>query len=97
MPNEDFQMEDELADSLRKIQPTGKASILRENFDGKFRRGQLEGDARPGSEKKRQRKQRYKIVARRGGVYGTVSEKLFKQNKRAKQENDEAENRQMVL
>jgi hypothetical protein len=34
----DFQMEDELAGSLRQLKSTGKNNMLREQFDDRFRR-----------------------------------------------------------
>lgn len=56
MRKADFQLEDELAPSLREHKPTGIISMLREKQDDFFRRGQIELDAPTIGEKKRQRK-----------------------------------------
>jgi len=56
--------------------------MLREQFDDRFRRNQVEMDAPREGEKKRQRKQKYKFKARHGGVWGTVAEKIGKKNKK---------------
>ena len=97
MRKEDFQLEDELTGSLRQLRSTGKNSMIREKFDDFFRRNLVEMDAPTEGEKKRQRKQRYKLKARRGGIYATEAQKLNKKNLKLKQANDEAENKQMML
>ena len=46
-------MEDELAGSIREINPVGQADLLRERFDSVFRRNMVEPDAPWEFDKKR--------------------------------------------
>lgn len=62
---------------------------MRERFDDIFRRNLVELDAPTVNEKKRQIKRAYKFRDRKGGLNKTVSEKMAKSNKIAKQKNDE--------
>lgn len=78
MRKTDFQLEEELAPSLRQLQASGTNDMMRERFDDIFRRNMIEMDAPTQAEKKRQRKQEYKFINRSGGTYGTVAEKLNK-------------------
>lgn len=56
MRKTDFQLEDELAPSLRQIQPQGTNDLLHDRFDSIFRRNLVEMDAPNNAEKKRRRK-----------------------------------------
>lgn len=62
MRKPDFQMEDDLAENLRKLKPLGNDHLLQDRFDSIFRRNLIEPDAPTMAEKKRVRKQKYKIV-----------------------------------
>jgi len=97
MRKEDFQLEDELAASLRQMRSTGKHSMLREKQDDIFRTNKLESDAEYLGDRKRHRKLKFKMKARQGGAYGTLSEKLQKKNIKLKQANDDRENHAMML
>ena len=53
MRQADFQLEDELAGSLRQLKSTGTHNMLREKQDDAFRRNLIEMDAPTIGEKKR--------------------------------------------
>lgn len=69
---------------------------MRERFDSVFRRNLVEMDAPTKAEKKRQIKRGFKFKARKGGNYGTLAEKLKKQNAKKKQANDEKESKEFL-
>jgi hypothetical protein len=74
MRKTDFQLEEELAGSLRQLKSTGKDNMLRQSWDDRFRRNLVEADGFQEGEKnsrKRSRKVQYKFKARSGGVWGT--------------------------
>lgn len=93
MRKTDFQLEDELAPSLRQIQPQGTNDLLHDRFDSIFRRNLVEMDAPNNAEKKRRRKIQFKFKDRRGGAYGTLSAKLKKKNDKLTKKNDDRESR----
>lgn len=93
MRKTDFQLEDELAPSLRQVQPQGTNDLLHDRFDSIFRRNLVEMDAANNAEKKRRRKIQFKFKDRRGGAYGTLAAKLKKKNDKAKQRNDDRESK----
>lgn len=83
MRKTDYQLDDELAPSLRQLKSTGTHNMLREKQDDAFRRNLIEMDAPTEGEKKRQRKRQYKIKQRAtGAAYKTESQKLSKRNQR---------------
>ena len=61
--------------------------MLGDRFDSIFRRNLVEPDAPTPGEKKRQRKQKYKMVNR----LGTKAEQLYKETMALKAKNDEIE------
>ena len=61
MRKTDFQMEEELAPSLRQLKAQGTDDLLRDRFDSVFRRNLVELDAPTVAEKKRQLKRSYKF------------------------------------
>ena len=71
--------------------------MLRDRFDSVFRRNMVEMDAPTVAEKKRQRKMKYKFKDRHGGVYGSLTAKLDKKNKKLKANLDEREGKAGVL
>lgn len=89
MRKTDFQLESELAPSLRQLKAQGTDDLMRERFDDIFRRNLVEMDAPTVSEKKRQIKRAYKFRDRKGGLNKTVSEKMKKSNEIQKKKNDE--------
>ena len=97
MRKTDFQMENELAGSLRQLKAQGQDDLLRDRFDSVFRRNLVEMDAPTNDEKKRQRKMKYKFKDRHGGVYGSLTAKLDKKNKKLKAKNDAREKKQGFL
>ena len=97
MRKTDFQLEDELAGSLRQLRGEGQADLLRDRFDSVFRRNMVEMDAPTVAEKKRQKKMRYKFKDRHGGVYGSLTAKLDKKNKKMKASLEEREGKMGVL
>ena len=97
MRKTDFQLEDELAGSLRQLRGEGQADLLRDRFDSVFRRNMVEMDAPTVAEKKRQRKMRYKFKDRHGGAYGSLTAKLDKKNKKMKASLEEREGKLGVL
>ena len=79
MRKTDFQLEDELAGSMREIKPLGQSELLRDRFDSVFRRNFVEPDAPTQFEKKRQRKAHFKWKERQtASMGGTVAEKRLK-------------------
>ena len=62
----DYQLEDELSGSLRQMRPLGNDDLLQDRFDSIFRRNLVEPDAPTQQEKRRQKKQKYKMVSRVG-------------------------------
>ena len=87
MKKTDFQMEDELAGSLRQVRPIGKDDFLRDRFDSVFRTNKLDVvDVVNEAEKKRRDKANFKFKQRSGAAYGSVAEKLDRKNKKAKAE-----------
>jgi len=90
-------MEDELAASMRQMKSTGKHSMLREKQDDFFRCNKIETDAEFLGDRKRHRKLKFKMKARQGGVYGTLSEKLQRKNKKMAEEQKERDNHAMML
>lgn len=98
MRKTDFQMEDELAPSMRQIRAHGQADLLRDRFDSVFRRNMVECDAPSKIEKKRQRKNEYKWRAKQtAAMGGTVAEKLMKKNKKRQERLDDATGKQKFL
>ena len=97
MRKTDFQLEEELSGSLRQLKPQGQDDLLREHFDTRFRLGQVELDAPTKSEKKRSVKAQFKFKERRGGVYGTLAEKLQKKNEKARKDYEEKKNKSGFL
>ena len=92
MKKMDFQLEDELAGSLREARAVGKDDFLRERFDSVYRRNLLDVvDTEHEAEKKRRNKISYKIKARSGVAYGSVVDSLDKKNKKMKAKNDARE------
>ena len=84
-----FQMEDELAGSLRQVKPIGTDDFFRERFDSVYRRNLLDVvDTVHEQEKKRKIKAAYKFKQRQGAAYGTLAEKLDKKNKKKAAEID---------
>lgn len=70
MRKTDFQLEDELAGSMREIKPLGQHELLRDRFDSVFRRNFVEPDAPTQFEKKRQRKAHFKWKERQTAAMG---------------------------
>ena len=62
----DYQMEDELSGSLRQMRPLGNDDLLQDRFDSIFRRNLVEPDAPTQNEKRRQKKQKYKMISKLG-------------------------------
>lgn len=60
MRKTDFQLEDELAGSMRQVRAQGQADLLRDRFDSVFRRNMVECDAPSKNEKKRFKKKEFK-------------------------------------
>ena len=86
MKKTDFQMEDELAASLRQVKPVGKDDFLRDRFDSVYRTNKLDvKDTVWEAEMKRKDRSRFRI-RNRSNLYGTVAEKLDKKNKKRKAE-----------
>ena len=84
----DFQLEEELAGSLREVRAMGKDDFLRDRFDSVFRTNKLDVmDNVNEAERKRRLKAAYKFK-QRSGVYGTVAEKLKKKNDKKQAELD---------
>lgn len=76
----DFQLEEELAGSLREVRAMGKDDFLRDRFDSVYRTNKLDViDHVHEGEKKRKCKASFKFKAR-SGVYGTLSAKLKRKN-----------------
>ena len=70
---------------------------MRERFDSVFRRNLLDlVDEEHEQRKKRDKKQRFKIKKRMGGVYGTLAQKMDKKNKK-KQAEIEAQSKKGFL
>lgn len=89
MRKTDFQLEEELAGSLREARTIGKDDFLRDRFDSVYRQNMLDVvDVVHESEKKRKIKAAYKFKQRSGGIYGTVSEKLKRKNDKKQAELD---------
>ncbi len=85
MKKTDFQLEEELAPSLRQLKAMGTDDLLRDRFDSVFRRNLIEMDAPTEAEKKRQRKLKYKYRERQGAAYGgTLASKLARKNEKQK-------------
>lgn len=64
----DYQMEDELSGSLRQMRPLGNDDLLQDRFDSIFRRNLVEPDAPTQNEKRRQKKQKYKMISKLGSM-----------------------------
>ncbi len=91
MKKTDFQLEDELAPSLRQLKALGTDDLLRDRFDSVFRRNMIELDAPTEAEKKRQRKLKYKYRERQGAAYGgTLAAKLARKNDKQKRKLNES-------
>lgn len=89
MKKTDFQMEDELAGSLREVKPIGKDDFLRERFDDVFRTNKLDVlDKVNEAEKKRRDRSNFKFKNRSGTGYGSLAEKLDRKNKQKQVEID---------
>lgn len=71
---QDFQLEEDLSANLRQLKPLGNENLLGDRFDSIYRRNLVEPDAPTPAEKKRQRKQKYKMVNR----LGTKAEQLYR-------------------
>lgn len=84
MKNTEFQLEEELAANLRQTKPLGNENLLRDRFDSVFRRNLVEPDAPTAGEKKRQKKQKYKMKDKKSAAYGTTAAKLARKNKKLK-------------
>jgi len=96
MKKTDFQMEDELAGSLREVKPVGKDDFLRDRFDSVYRTNKLDTiDHVWIAEQKRKDRSKYRI-RNRANLYGTVAAKLDRKNKKRKAEYD-AENKKGFL
>ena len=89
MRKTDFQLEDELAPSLRQLKVQGQDDVIRERYDSVFRRNMVELDAPTKAEKRREQKVIYKFKERQGAGFGTVAQKLAKQNDKLKRQNDD--------
>ena len=88
MRKTDFQLEDELAGSLREVRAMGKDDFLSDRFDSVYRTNKLDViDHVHEGEKKRKVKASFKFK-QRSNVYGTVAEKLDKKNKKKQLELD---------
>lgn len=86
----DFQLEEELAPSLRQLKVQGQDDLMRERFDSVFRRNLVELDAPTKDEARKTRKREFKWRNRsNAGHGGTLSEKLMKKNNKLKRKNDE--------
>ena len=91
MKKTDFQLEEELAPSLRQLKALGTDDLLRDRFDSVFRRNLIEMDAPTEAEKKRQRKLKYKYRERQGAAYGgTLASKLARKNEKQKRRINES-------
>ena len=89
MKKTDFQMEDELAGSLREVRPIGKDDFFRDRMDSMFRTNKLDViDRVHEAEKKRRDRSAFKFKQRSGTGYGTLAEKLDRKNKRKQAELD---------
>lgn len=89
MRKTDFQLEDELAGSLREVRAIGKDDILRDRFDSVYRRNILDViDTVHEGEKKRKLKTAYKFKQRSGAAFGSVAEKLKRKNDKKQAELD---------
>lgn len=93
MRKTDFQLEDELAPSLRQLKVQGQDDVIRERYDSVFRRNLVELDAPTKAEKRREQKVIYKFKERQGAGFGTVAQKLAKQNEKLKRQNDDKSSR----
>ena len=76
----DFQTEEELSGSLRKLSAKGPADLLLDRYDTVFRRNLLPPEAPLDSDKKRVQKAKYKWH----GKAGKVAKKLQKENQAKK-------------
>ena len=83
----DFQLEEDLAGNLRQLRPLGGDQLLLDRFDSVFRRNLVEPDAPTQQDKKRQRKQKYKMHNK----LGTKSQEIFEATQSLKKKNDEKE------
>ena len=98
MKKTDFQLEDELAGSLREAKPLGKDDFLRDRFDSVYRRNLLDiVDTVHEAEQKRKKKADFKFKQRSGVAYGSVAAKLDKKNKKLKAKLDEKERKSGFL
>jgi hypothetical protein len=80
----DFQLEEDLAENLRKMKPLGNDMLLLDRFDSVFRRNLIEPDAPTMGEKKRMRKQKYKFVNK----IGSTEQELKRAVDELKEKND---------
>ena len=80
-------MEEDLSGNLRQLRPLGGDDLLHDRFDSVFRRNLVEPDAPTNQEKRRQRKQKYKMYNK----LGTKAEELHEQTQNLKRRNDEKE------
>ena len=98
MRKTDFQLEDELAGSMREVKAMGQSDLLRERFDSVFRRNMVELDAPTTFEKKRQKKAQFKWRKRQGeAMGGTVAKKLSKKLKKQQADLDTRQGKQSFL
>lgn len=66
--------------------------MLRERFDGVFRRNLVELDAPTRADKKREQKRLYKFKERQGAAFGgTAAQKLARKTEKVKRRNDDKE------
>ena len=87
MRKTDFQLEDELAGSLRTIKARATpADLMLDRFDSVFRRNMIEPDVPLGADRKRNRKAKFKWHNSKGG---TGAAALDKKNKETKLKNEQ--------
>ena len=69
---------------MRQMRPLGNDELLQDRFDSIFRRNLVEPDAPTNAEKRRQKKQKWKMVSK----LGPKAAELHKENQAAKKRND---------
>lgn len=87
MKKTDFQLEDDLAGSLRELRAQNHDDLLRDRFDSIFRQNLVEiEDMELTAKRRREMKAEYKFKQRTGGVYSSLTEKLHKKNQKKAKE-----------
>lgn len=98
MRKTDFQLEEELAGTMREVKPLGQSDLLRDRFDSVFRRNFVEMDAPTKMDKKRQQKATFKWRQRQGAAMGgTEAEKRLRKLKKRQDKSEHASGKRDFL